>query len=139
YPYLDQYLRNTFPHVLNKPRVMWAFWKWSDFNFFQWGLGGARFYFIYGQGPTILVSSDTSHFGCHYVGQDPGDLKKRAPGPRHAQGIMWANTIDAEYIILFDGLAATMDRAYMRIASNQRHDGDDLIAEMMEATITHEM
>lgn len=129
YPTFEDYLRTDFLHVKNKPRVMKAFWKWSDFHDTPLTLG----FFAYGWPPVIKLQN----FQCHYQGEIPGD-SEHSPHT-HFAGIELGKTWDKSGINILDGLAALVVDVVNRAAQNRTKSDDSQILEVMEATIMHEM
>ena len=60
YPMIEKWMRQDFVHVISNPRIMKAFFKWSDFS--AGDSPASRIYFNYGMPPMIrLVTTDCDY------------------------------------------------------------------------------
>ena len=53
YPMFEKWMRQDFVHVISNPRIMKAFFKWSDFS--AGDSPASRIYFNYGMPPMIGI------------------------------------------------------------------------------------
>jgi len=130
YRFFEQYLTTEFPKVLGKSQVMKAFWKWSAFQ----PTVITMLHLRPGTAPVISLH-DEYPFGCQYDDMDPPNEPK--PHLGRVKGMRFGMTTDRSGIRLFAGLAALTDS--ILIPHRKRQKTDQLILDMTEATILHEM
>jgi hypothetical protein len=126
YPMFEKWMRQDFVHVISNPRIMKAFFKWSNFS--AGDSPASRLYFNYGMPPMIgLMTTD-----CDY--NDDGT----------PSGLLWAKTRSAAEIglntLILDEFEKLLNsRANPFIPKNLIAPQFAELEKAVENTILHEM